>query len=201
MTQVGVEHLKHLVHFGYGSQLVQASWMRSNLSNVMSQLYSDLSAFDGRAITILGEIRKKHEGSPSFIADLVVLAASDEPNISEGATWLLKAMLEDGHSLKPAQTRKLIDNFQHISRWQAQLHVCQLLERVDVPSESASAVADWLSPLLRHDRPFLRAWSMNALQHLAAQHYNYSARAKAALIEAETDKSASVRARVRKIQT
>lgn len=164
----------------------------------MSQLYSDLSAFDGRAISILGEIRKKYDASPSFISDLVTHSASDAPNISEGATWIIKSILEDGHSLTPAQTRKLIDGLQSVSRWQAQLHICQMLGSIDVPTESAPAVADWLSPLLKHDRPFLRAWSMNALQHLAVQHDLYSARAQAALVKAKTDKSPSVRARARK---
>ncbi len=165
----------------------------------MSTLFEDLSAYDGKAVTLLGEAEARHGPTPGYLAELAALSASDLPQVSDGATWLLKAALEDGAALSEDNTRTLIEGLARITHWPAQLHVCQFLGRLEVPSDGAAPVADWLSGLLNHKRPFLRAWSMSALCSLAAQHGAYDAQARAALASAERDQAASVRARARRL--
>ncbi len=87
-----------------------------------------------------------------------------------------------------------------MSTWPAQLHVCQLVGLIAVPASSAPALASWLSSLLAHERPFIRAWSMSALSSLAMQHAEYAAQAEAAVETAKADPSASVRARARNVE-
>ena len=58
--------------------------------------------------------------------------------------------------------------------------------------------ADWFETLLKNDRPFLRAWSMDALQKLAQQDAELAQRADTALAAAEHDPAASVRVRARR---
>jgi len=163
----------------------------------MKQLLEDLRAYDGKAITILGEIEARYGSTDSYAADLVGLAAHDVATVSDGATWLLKAHLEGGGRLSAAATRRLFENLDKITAWQAQLHLCQMMEHVDVSVAQAAAVVAWLTPLQQHKRPFLRAWSMSALQHVAAQHPKFAEEAAAALALAEADNAASVRARAR----
>ena len=163
----------------------------------MSTLLDDLSAYDGKAVTLLGEAEARHGTAAGYLGELAVLSASDLPQVSDGATWLLKAALEEGRVLSEAETRTLISGLARITHWPAQLHICQFLERVEVPADAAAPVADWLAGLLAHKRPFLRAWSMSALCALAAQHGAFKSQAEAALAAAETDQAASVRARAR----
>ncbi len=166
----------------------------------MNALYEALKDFDGKAMTILSEARAALGGRRSFVSDLVRLAAHEEANVSVGATWLIKDHLENGGRLTPARTKTLVGRLDAISSWQAELHVCQSVQYLEPSPEQARACADWLTPLLRSERPFLRAWSMDALQHLAQRNNDLAARAEAALNEADDDPAASVRARARNLR-
>ncbi len=164
----------------------------------MTTLEDALKRYDGKATSILSEARATFGERRTFLSELVRLSGHDEPNVSDGATWLIKASLEDGVRLSPSQIEELIGRLDAISSWPAQLHICQSAEHLEVSAHQANACADWLTPLLISDRPFLRAWSMNALQHLAKQNPTLAERAMAALSAAENDSAASVRARARK---
>lgn len=163
----------------------------------MKRLRDALANFDGKAVSMLSEIRAELGGRKTFVAELVSLAGDDEGAIADGATWLIKNLLDEGARLTPSQTADLINRLDAITTWQAQLHICQSAGQLDVQVQQTGAFANWLTPLLRSDRPFLRAWSMDALQHLAARNAKLKRRAAAALDAAEQDSKASVRARAR----
>ena len=163
----------------------------------MSGLEEALKSFDGKATTILSEIRVAFDGRETFLSDLVLLSGHADARVSEGATWLMKDLLEDGICPTPSQTEDLIGRLAGISSWQAQLHICQSIRHIETPAHLAGVCADWLMPLLQSNRPFLRAWSMDALQHLALQNAELAKRADTALSDAEKDPAASVRARAR----
>ena len=164
----------------------------------MNRLRHALGNFDGKAVSMLAEIRAEFGGRKTFVSELVSLAADDEGAVSDGATWLIKNMLDEGNRLTSSQTEDLINCLDAIATWQAQLHVCQSVRHLDVPARQTEAFADWLDPLLQSDRPFLRAWSMDALQHLASRNPNLRRRADASLDAAQRDPAASVRARARR---
>ena len=164
----------------------------------MKRLRDALGNFDGKAVSILSEIRAGFGHRKTFVAELLSFAADDEGAVSDGATWLIKNLLDEGTRLTPSQTEDLIGRLDAITTWQAQLHICQSVGHLDVPTRQTGAFADWLTPLLRSDRPFLRAWSMDALQHLAARNADLKTRAATALNAAEKDSKASVRARARR---
>ena len=167
----------------------------------MNTLEAALKSYDGKATGILSEIRASFGGRPAFLAELVRLAAHDDAPVSDGATWLIKNLLEDGVRLTRSQTEDLVGRLKAMSSWQAQLHICQSVRYLEASAPLADACADWLTPLLQSDRPFLRAWSMDALHHLAVRSANLAGRAEAALDAAEQDPAASVRARARRWRT
>lgn len=163
----------------------------------MSALFEALCEFDGKAVSILSEAQAQFGASASFLPELVDLASRQTEHIADGATWLIKNCLEKGERLTPETTAILFSNLNEVTTWQAQLHVCQSFAYLEIPSPAATNTAAWLDGLLQHKRPFLRAWSMDAYQHLAIQHPSLEARAEVALAEAERDQSASVKARAR----
>lgn len=84
-----------------------------------------------------------------------------------------------------------------VPTWQAALHLCQTAQFLDFTPDQARQFAGWAARFLGHERPFLRAWSMDALHYAAAQAPELALLAERALSAAEKDKAASVRARAR----
>ncbi|GAB5480718.1 MAG: hypothetical protein Pars92KO_04750 [Parasphingorhabdus sp.] len=162
-------------------------------------LLTRLQAFDGRAVGILGEVEAEYRGEAEYLDAVIALAAHDQEAVSSGATWLIKAALERGEALSAAQSEALWDEIPAIRYWQAQLHVCQSAAYLTFSADGAATMDRWLTPLLHHDRPFLRAWSVEALCRVAAQHPEYGTVARDAARAAAGDSAASVRARVRQL--
>ncbi len=159
-------------------------------------LRQELTTYDGRSPTILSEISVRYRDQPNFLSDLVRLAVDENPLISEGATWMLKAELEAGQVCSPQDVKRLVVGLKGVTAWQAQLHICQSIKHITVPQELALELERWLSALLDAPRPFLRAWALDAVCQLRGA----SPKTKALLAQMETDDAASVRARVRNLK-
>ena len=167
----------------------------------MSQdLFQQLLGYDRKSTESLNRIIEKFESRPRYVSRLIALSASEHPQIACGATWMLRAHIEANGTLSQAQTRKLINELPNITTWDAQLHICQSIGKLDLPANSAEALYAWLAPLIDHDRPFVRAWSLDALCWLARQHSSFRSKAEQALSRAADDPAGSVRARARNLQ-
>lgn len=166
----------------------------------MSDLIAALREFDGKAVTILSEARARFSGDPHFMGELVSHIDSPEEHVANGATWLIKDCLDSGVVLGPKQSEALVARLEAVPTWQAALHLCQVAELIALTPNQARCFGEWAARFLDHERPFLRAWSISALQHVAQHAPDLLARAETALAEAEKDTSASVRARMRKIK-
>jgi len=162
-------------------------------------LREKLSAYDGKATTFLGEAEKALSETNGYLDALIALSAEPEGHFSNAATWLIKSALEKGAALTEVQIETLIEALLRVTDWAAQLHICQSLRFLTVPEHAAESVADWLTGLLASKRPFLRAWSLDALGALAEVHKEYAQSFNAALHRAQCDEAASVRARARNL--
>lgn len=164
------------------------------------RLRESLAEFDGRALTLLGEAEAQFGGDPDYVDALIVLAADRGGAISAGATWLLKSALEKGRTLSVPQVQRLCGQLTSLTAWDAQLHICQCLANITVPADCGDALAEWLIPLLGHKRPFVRAWALDGLYRLSAQHQEHREAFDDAIADAEQDSAASVRARARNLR-
>jgi len=178
-------------------------FLPGSISEVMeltrSILRNHLSAFDGRAMTILGEIAAQFEMHGEYVNYLVSLAGDPDDAVSNGATWLFKSFLETGGALSEIQKKELAVQTEDVRHWAAQLHICQSVRFLSLESKEAEKMAHWLLPLLEHDRPFLRAWSLDALCHISTQHPDFKGAAQQARQSGLVDPAASVRARAKNI--
>lgn len=170
------------------------------MTEARSPLQLRLSEYDGQSVTILGEIEAEYSGQADYLDAVIALVDHADANICGGATWLIKSALEAGRQLSEPQRKEFIRRVPMANGWAAQLHVCQSIQFLQVSADHAPALRDWLKPLLASSRPFVRAWSVDALEHLACQHPEFALEAKAALDAAEADPAASVRARARQIR-
>ena len=169
------------------------------MASALEQLKQELTIYDGKSVTVVSEISARRRDDKKFISHLIQLIDAPENNVSTGATWLIKNHLDDGGNLTPAQTAALVERTTNTDNWAAQLHLCQTFGRLEITESYAKKLLPWLTPLLSHKRPFLRAWSLDALCSLAQRHEYFSEKAKAALKAAADDSAASVRARARNI--
>jgi ribosomal protein S18 acetylase RimI-like enzyme len=160
---------------------------------LVTRLRERLTAYDGRSPTIASEAAAQCRDAPGFLDAVIGLASDENRMVSEAATWILKDELEAGVRLDRAMTDRLVAGLDRLEAWQAKLHICQVVSHLDVPRTARETLHNWLTPLLDAERPFLRAWALDALCHLPGT------RVDALLRRMAEDRSASVRARVRNL--
>lgn len=156
-------------------------------------LAAAISEYDGRSPGILTEVAHRHRDDPGYVDALVDLSAHAERLICEGATWLLKKALEEGAEPTREQIAALVEALPAIKAWQAQLHLCQSIAMLEVPPACRLRLAAWLRDRIGANRPFLRAWALDALYRIEGP----TDQMRSLLDRMATDEAASVRARVR----
>jgi hypothetical protein len=166
----------------------------------VEEMKNRLSAFDGNAVTLLSEVRATERNQPDFIDDLLFCCFDDVPNISMGATWILKAELTDGLVLSDRQRNALIDKLSNRLPWQSCLHISQSVDFLDVNEKQAVDLFSWAKGFNTHSRPFVRAWCLHVQVSLAARYPVFQTDANITLERASRDPAASVRARARNLQ-
>ena len=159
-----------------------------------------LLGFDGKSPTVLTESAIRFRGRSDYFDWLVALAGDPEDAVSSGATWLIKYELENSWHPSPAWIRVLAATLDRVGPWEAKLHICQSVRFLPSVADTAATFHAWLLPLLDHERPFLRAWALDALCRLPGEDGALGAEAAAALDRMAEDPAASVRARVRAVQ-
>ncbi len=165
----------------------------------LDRLRARLADYDGRSVTILGETEAQLSNEDGYLDALIALCSAREEHMAAGATWLIKSALEAKRELTPKQVETLIMRLPSVCGWAAQLHLCQSIGLLDIPAEQAGDIAAWIKPLLAHDRPFVRAWALDALSHVAARDDGLAPSFEDALGKAHDDEAASVRARARNL--
>ncbi|MFK5978419.1 MAG: hypothetical protein QM488_05990 [Rhizobiaceae bacterium] len=168
--------------------------------DTIDKLRITLSEFDGHAITLLSEAGAKYSDRTDYLDSLVALSSEGGKGVSNGATWLLKSYLDDGGGMSGEQVSHLLSQVDGIQNWAAQLHLCQSIQYLTVSSADADHLIYWLQPLLDHERPFLRAWSLDAIFRVSSQYSRFDNMLEMALSSGAKDPAASVRAKVRSLK-
>jgi hypothetical protein len=163
----------------------------------VTDLEQALRDYDGRSVTTLSETRARFGNQQGFLRELCAFIRSQEAFISDGATWLIKDCAEDGMPIGANEVAAMLEGLDLVSSWPAALHLCQTVKYLPFTPVQAHRFAIWATPLLEHDRPFLRAWAMDAIQHLATRSTDLTPLAERALAGAKEDEAASVRARAK----
>ena len=164
------------------------------------ELEDRLLDFDGNAVSILSEARSSCHDIPGYFNELFRLCIDRRPNVSIGATWILKTEADEGAGFDTELTDQLLEALDEISSWQAKLHILQSVEAFEFNANNARQFFDWATLLTDHSRPFLRAWSLHALVMVGLKFQEFRHESRRALAVAEEDSAASVRARARRLR-
>ena len=163
-----------------------------------ARLQDALSAFDGKAVSVLCEAKVQLREAPGFWDALFDLITDDAPMVQAGATWLVRQSLECGDLALDTAMAALAKRLDGLTHWTSLLHGLQTIDAVDRPLPEGPELARFAQAHIAHERPFVRAWAVNALCVLAIHHPDFRAAADTARTHALNDTAASVRARARK---
>lgn len=157
----------------------------------------EITAWDGKSADDIVEIFQRHCKNPLFIDSLIKVM--DKPASQKGATWLLKAWLDDGQSINQKQASRIIDRLGLLKHWEAKLHVLQCMQLLPIKPQQKRHVEKFLRATLDDKNKFVRAWSYNGFYELAKQYSEYQDEATTFFEMAMRDEAPSVKARIRNI--
>ncbi len=169
------------------------------MSELDQDLDETLANWDGKHAAPLKECYARQKTDPTLAQALLARIGSDRAATADGVSWILKARMEDGMALSANETAALVQVLPQLHSKDTVLHICQIVRYLSLPDTDAARFVDWLETYLTHKRPFLRTWSLDALVAIAKNHPKYRDQANAALVKAEADPAASVRARARNL--
>lgn len=158
-----------------------------------------IADFDGRHVAALEPVATRLQPSDSSLRDLVAKCLSGSAPEQVAASWILRRVLERGARLPPGTLDRLIAGMGRIAGWESQLHLAQSFQWLEPNEAQALNAARTLIDWFGSDKPFLRAWSCDALWRLGLRHGSLTAEARRVAALAEADPAASVRARARNL--
>ena len=159
------------------------------------QLQKMLAEWDGQAVEPIESVYQQYRELPDFAEQLLTMAA--QVNTAVGATWLLKAYLQDGGECDADECYLLGPGF---SDWQARLHLLQSMERLPISEARRQSVEYWLRYCVMDDNKMVRAWAYNGLYLLQKQFPQYTDEVKDLIERGQDDDSKAVQARIRQIK-
>lgn len=153
-------------------------------------------AFDGKHTK---DLQKIVEVSDSDVTQLLGYFDKDDHQ-QDAASWvILNCVSSQGLELSSAQISNLLAAAGGLTSWGAQLHVAQLLHRVEIDARQAAVAADLLRSYAASTKPMVLAWSISALAECAKQLPALESEVKGLVAKHKDHSSASVRARLRKL--
>ena len=156
-----------------------------------------LLAWDGKSKIDIQAIFSSHCNESGFADKIIQLFTNAA--LQKGASWLLKAWLETGEQVTPAQIKTIYSQLNNLEHWETKLHLLQCLPYMPVAEDERNDLHHFLRTTLTDTNKFIRAWSYNGFYELAKQYPEYRTETKQYFDMAMRDEPPSVKARIRNI--
>ena len=157
-----------------------------------------LRSYDGKRVAPFRSVAEAVRDMPGQgMPQLLDLAASDEPALQVGATWVIKHLAERGSAPAGRQAAQAIDLLERVQAPDAVLHLLQTLPYMEIPVDRQAGLCRTLERLTGSKRAFVRAWAYNGLGVLAAANPDLRGEVEALFDAAAERETAAVCARIR----
>ena len=153
--------------------------------------------WDGKSADEIHKTFKRHQQDDNFVECLIDMLRF--PNTQKGASWQLKAFLEQDGTISADQVSQIYNLLSELKDWESRLHILQSMPYMPIAKGSTAAVEAFLRSGMQDKNKFVRAWSYNGFSLLGSQHQTYAAEANQLLKEAMIHEAPSVKARIRNI--
>lgn len=157
-----------------------------------------LRSYDGKRVAPFRSVAEIVRDMPDRgIPQLLELAASDEPALQVGATWVIKRFAEFGDAPTGKLAARAIDLLERPQAPDAVLHLLQTLPYMEIPADRQVGLRRTLNRLIGSRHAFVRAWAYNGLGVLAKGNPDLQQEVEAIFDAAAERETAAVRARIR----
>ena len=157
-----------------------------------------LRSYDGKRVAPFRSVADAVRDMPDRgIPQLLDLAASDEPALQVGATWVIKHLAERGNAPTGRWAARAIDLLEQVQASDAVLHLLQTLPYLEIPADRQAGLRRTFYRLIGSKRAFIRAWAFNGLGVLAARNPELRSEVEALFDAAAERETAAVRVRIR----
>lgn len=160
-------------------------------------LHSDIKKCDEKSIKDLEDLYNRSDISASTLPILIDLIQAPQHQVA--ASWLLKHYLEEGGALKPDQVLVLYESLLQLEKWQARLHILQIMQYMPMPQQVKMPLVHFLRLQLGDSNKFIRAWAYNGFFLLANSFPEYQKEVNECFELALKDEAPSVKARIKQI--
>lgn len=161
-------------------------------------LKDDIQTWDKKSKQDIVNIYEQYSGNVDFIDCLI--AAAEQADCSEGATWLLKHALENSMKLDTTQLNDFCELIETTLLWQSILHILQILPFITVPAQHQHKMMRFVRQHTEHENKFVRAWAYNGLYELANSYPEYREGLSVVFDAAEETEPPAIKARVRNVK-
>lgn len=169
----------------------------TNLSGKPMNIEQKIALWDGKSASDIKAIYDAYKSDSNFSDTIIALSLTK--GFEKGATWLLKAWLEAGHTLEQTQIATIYGALDQLEHWEARLHLLQSIPFIPIADTDSHNVYNFLRLTLTDNNKFVRAWAYNGLYELSRQHSQYRHETKQYFAMAMRDEAPSVKARIRNI--
>ena len=165
---------------------------------MITGLKDQLEGWDGIHMDYLTSIYNSfHEQSDFF--DHLISLTSEQPQLQEGTTWLIKHHYDEKKELSKDQLDELLNSVAGLKHWAANLHVLQILPHIEIKSENYIIIDDFVRRSWNSDNKFVRAWSYQGLLELYKFQPSNKPELMALCEKAMINESASIKVKVRNL--
>lgn len=162
-------------------------------------LQSEIEAWDQKSAEDIRRIYDAYCQNANCISSFIKLLS--EKQSSSGASWCLKARLEDGAVLSAAQSKAIAACLLNLSDWQSKLHILQCFQHLKLTVQSKKPCEAFIREALIDKNKFLRAWAYHGFHTLAAAFPEYKDEFSKIVSIAMRDEAPSVKARIRNLKS
>jgi hypothetical protein len=106
-------------------------------------IFTRLAEFDGKSNATLKSIKRSTEVSTELLSALIEITGGEDAHMQMGATWLLRAYLEEGARLDAGQVERLSDSLAELHDGFGRIHICQSMPLIQVPEALAETFCDF----------------------------------------------------------
>lgn len=167
---------------------------------VASIIRNSLAAWDGKSTDYLTQLYNRYTGAS--LQQVLKIAASliTTVELQTAATWLLKHAGGTSCALIAPHSTRILTALPHISTWEAQLHILQMLHCLSITPEQRRPLEYFIRECIVSNNKFVRAWAYNGFGILARTFPQYIAERDQRYEYGLKHEAASVRARIRHAQ-
>lgn len=157
----------------------------------------EIENWDGKSSSDITAIYQRYCNEPIFVSSLLKLIR--DKKFQNGATWLLKHYLDDGHRLAADQVAVIYQLIPAFVSWESKLHILQGLPYMPIAETEKNTVETFLRNCLIDNNKFIRAWAYHGFYEISLQYPEYREETRQFFEMAMRDEAPSVKARIRNI--